>query len=436
MRKGIHILFLALPFLLAFSSCKQEAKERPELEILSPDGGFQLEVGDTLELELEASAQDGLGELHFALFEENGQQALPGKSIAVSGKKLHDRFDYPIEEDPQGGSSSYTLRVIVEDQEGQKASDYAFGEIIDDPLRFGKAFVIRRPASNKLKIGQLRDLQNGVESFKNLTMDYSGSVANASYGELLIAGSQTGDLIAFDGMTGNERWRYQNQGSSPEPYFISLNRDREGDWALASLGTSRMKGFRGGSGPDLTVDALDDHIIREAVVTEGILLTEQEPIASGPRQWVTYYASTGAIGTQKQIPDRDIVRILEEGAGKALVLANENGQGKLFRYDLQGRYFESIVDLPSGRLRDGIRLEEGRTLLVHDQGLFVHQRGTDILNAMAADVPQAIAYDRAEGRIFCGTGTDLRVRDGQNGNVQWERSFPDSIRAVHVLYED
>lgn len=264
-------------------------------------------------------------------------------------------------------------------------------------------------------------------------MDHSGSASNSRHGEFLIAGSEHGDLLALDGMTGDERWRVPNRGSSPQPYFLGLISDREGEWALVPLGTERLEGYRGGSGPDLTVDALEDHSIRQAALVDGRLLTEQEPNGSDPRQWVSYYASTGAIGSQRQIPDRDIVRILEGGPGEAYVLANENGQGRFLRYDVRDRVFGTIASLPSGRLWDGLRMSDGRTLLLHDRGLLVHDRGKDLLRTLHADRAQEIAYDRVRDRVFVASGKRLKVLDAEGGAIRWEGSFRDSIDGLHVL---
>ncbi len=435
MRSGVHKLFgFVLPFLFLWG-CEKEPVT-PELEVHSPDHGFRADVGDTLTLDVEASSGDGLARLHVSIIGKSFQKRVSPHSYDLGGKeKIRRKFDYPVGS-PGQLAYDHSLRIMVETQSGKKRTRYVTGRISKDPVSFERAFVVFRPASQKLNVDHFEDPSSGLQDFKNLNMDYSGSATNSQHGEFLVAGSDNGDLRAFHAIQGHERWSAANQGGGIYPYFLDLFGDREGKWVLASLGTQRLKGYRGGSGPDYTADALNDYLIREAVKVDDRLLTEQEPIGNDPRQWVTYYASTGSIGTQKQIPDRNIVRILESSPSKAIVLANEKGQGKLFRYDVQGRYFEKLAGLPSGKLQGGLRMSDGRTLLVHDQGLLVHQKGSNVIEVMSSAVPQAIAYDKVEDRIFIGEGKEFRVLGADSGNLRWQKSCSDSIKGIHVLYDE
>jgi hypothetical protein len=47
-----------------------------------------------------------------------------------------------------------------------------------------------------------------------------------------------------------------------------------------------------------------------------------------------------------------------------------------------------------------------------------------------------MAYDRIGDRIFLGVGNELRILEGQSGQLQWQHAYGDSIDAVHVLYEE
>lgn len=433
MRHGIKFLFFAA--ILFLSSCEKEDDANPELKVLAPDDGFRVELGDSLEVEVRARSSQSLTKLRLSFTGGGYRNALRGRSYDIAPtRSLQKSFSFPVEGELDGGSIPRILRATIVDREGGRTTEFVEGRVMGDPLRFAKAFVVLRPAPQEVKVFQFEQQQSGFELFKSLSMDFSGSASNSVHGELLIAGSHSGDLRAFDVMSGNERWTVSNQGASPYPYFQDLWSDRKGEWVLAPLGTERLEGFRGGSGPDLTVDALSDHFVREAALLGGRLLTEQEHVGSDPRQWVTYYASTGALGTQKQIPDRNIVAILEEDPDKALVLANEDQQGKLYRYDVEGRSFDQLSPLPSGPLKGGIRMSGGRSLLVHEQGLYVHERGSDILRSLSSDIPQSLAYDKVGDRVFYGEGKRFHILDADQGTVDWERSFQDSIEGVHVLY--
>lgn len=423
--------------LLLFIACQKEEPERPKLEVHAPTKGFKVGIGDTLRVELEAASKEGLEKLSLAIVgAEEGEQKVSGISFDLQGgRSIHRSFDYPIQGKVQGEGSEQVLRVLVEDGQETRNTAYVEGRVEGEPLYFEKAFVVFRPKTDRVEVKSFIGEQEGMRPFSSLSMDYSGSASHWLHGQFVVGGSETGDLRAFDGVTGEEVWKVLNQGASPRPYFLGTSSDRNGEWVFASLGTGRLEGFRGASGPDLTVDALDGHIIEEHAFVGDRLLTEQESDGNDPRQWVSYYASTGSLGSQRQIPDRDIVRILEAGSNEALVLANENGQGRLFRYRVQERVFETVTSLPSGKVRGGVRTENGKSLLVHDQGLLLHESGSDIIRTLRGIRPQAIAYDQVNDRIICGDGKSLKVLGGEEGELRWEKSFSDSIEAVHAFYK-
>ncbi len=427
-------LLFFIPVLL-FCSCKEEPAP-PTVEILAPRSGFDADVGDTLRVRIRAEAVKGnLKAGSVVLLDDAHRQALPSKGFDLKGGvKVEERILYPIDKAPGGSSASYDLRVTVEDADGERNTAFLEGTVAGVPRSFQGSFAVIRPAKDRVKVFRIEDPQKGPKLFKDLYMDYSGSASSSLHSEFVVAGSRNGDLRAFDASTGQERWTVPNQGASPYPYFLDITSAQDGEWVLASLGTERLVGFRGGSGPDLSAEALDGHFIREVGLMDGRILSEQEPIGPEKRQWVTYYASTGAIGTQQQIPDKDIVTILPGDPGKAIVLANEAGQGKLFRYDVQGRYFQEIASTPSGSLKDGIRMGPGRFLLVHSQGLMVYEEGSSLLQQLAGVVPQEVAYEVNEGRIYSAEGKFLRVRDPDQGDVQWEHAFTDSVQGLHLLY--
>lgn len=418
------------------SGCDKEAVP-PTVELLAPRDGFKADVGDTLKVRLRAeAAEKGLHKGSLVLLDNAHRQALPSKSFGFHGEvKAEEKILYPIDQEAGGKGSSYDLKVTVEGKNGETNTAFAEGQVTGKPRKLEKAFVVMHPIKDRVKVFAIKELQKGPELFKDLQTDYSGSASSSLHSELLIAGSHTGDLRAFDAATGQQVWSVPNQGAAQYPYFLDLESEQNGEWVLAPLGTERLEGYRGGSGPDLTAEALDAHFMQELALIDGRILSEQEPIGSDPRQWVTYYASTGAIGTQKQIPQRDIVRILPGDPGNAIVLANVNGQGKLLHYDIQGRFFQELATPPSGLLKHGVRMGGGRVLLVHSQGLMIYKKGSSLFRELGSVVPQAIAYDDVSEQIYSAEGEKLRVRDTKDGTVQWEHAFNDSVRDLHLLYD-
>lgn len=437
--RGIFAFFLSLSLFFVMNSCDEETP-LPELEVFEPQHGFQVDPGDTIEVRLKARAGAGIEELHFSIVGGDNTEAVPSHRIELEGDpELEGRFPYPIDGGPDGGSGSHELRVTVVDGEGERRSAFVQGTITGDPVEFEKAFILLRPQEDRVEVHEITGPDQGSQLFKTLNQDFAASALSNVHRELIVAGSHTGDLRAIDPFSGQELWSVENQGASPYPYFLDLTVSADERYVFTPLGTERLEGYRGGNGPDITVEAIDDAFIRSVALWGGRLLTEQEPVGNEMRQWVTYYPSTGSIEEQIQIPDRDVVDILPASEGRVLVLMNENGEGHLEHYHVQGRYFDQSPSLPSfppGKLIGGTQMGESRNLLVHDQGLWVQEEGSSMAGRISSSVPQALAYDRVNDRIFVGEGSELRVLEGDEGNELWSRSFQDSIQGLHILYSD
>jgi len=268
-----------------------------------------------------------------------------------------------------------------------------------------------------------------IQSF---TGDYSGSAVSSRYGQLYVSGRIQGSYSALDLYTNQLLWEIPANNSTPFPYFNGLTFGARRSYVSYFEGF--IRGYDEFGAQKFNGLVPEEYTARKMMESNNRLfayLEDKIPIA---KKMAVYHGSTGTL-IQEVTVGGAIVEILPRTSHDVLVFWNEGGQGQLRIYDFTQNAFYQPRSLPPGKIISACQLSNDTYALAMSTGIQFYRYSTNSITPLVDGVQaQALVYEEIGNEIIAAIGKEVRAFNAQTGLPLYFFAAPDSVLAVHLLY--
>ncbi len=268
-----------------------------------------------------------------------------------------------------------------------------------------------------------------IQSFSG---DYSGSGVNSRYGHLYVTGRVEGSYSAIDLYSNQVLWDFPANNSTAFPYFNGMVTGKTQSYVSYFEGF--IKGYDEYGAQKFNGAVLEEYSARKMVEVSDRLyayLENKIPIA---KRMTVYITRTGGVMKEVSVGGA-IVEILPRLNYDVIVLWNEGGQGQLRVFDYYQNAFFQPRSLPPGQIIAACQISNDTYALAMSTGIQFYRYSTNSITPLVDGVQaQALVYEKIGNEIIAAIGNQVRSFDAQSGLPLYSFTAPDSVLAVHLLY--
>ena len=425
--KGVARAALILTTLLFSLACrKDEDRTAPSVQILQPAPNAQLQVPDTLIVQVQVSDERTVERVVIDVLDGQGIPIVPSAVVQVNSSSRMVYAEFRLtDERIRSGDHTIIARASDGSNEGRGFRTIAIAET---PLRSRMVFVA--PPFSEGSITIQRVDSTGVLGFFQQVQDFAGIAVDSDSQHLMVAGSRFTPFQAFPTAPYSGIWTVLPPGNDVPGQFTSLSVDPSDDRTYLASRDGVIRGYTGEGAQQFNALCLDAFRCDAVLAVDDRIVTWQRAIASPVERIITYAVA----GTVRETFPIEMQRLAWfRRTTDRVVLFGNIGEEAVIR-DLNipegGTPVRRVFD--NGPMRLAIQLSSNEYLVALQDRIVRYQYQTDMVSTVATGInADAMAYDRATGILLVGEGQDLKSVDPNSGQVIG--SLPTGSPIGHIL---
>lgn len=417
-------------FLITFSSCKKEMDhENPVVVWNSPTDGIQINVTDTLHINLHLTDNVGLVKLEVQLVDAQMAPVLPSVVLSLHGTSQDVSFDLPVS-GIHIATGSYFLYAGVSDANNLYRA-YRNVYITAVPKKLKGFFVATNPSVNATTIYKI-DSTWGPAVWSTEMNDFMDMEVSSYWQQVYVNGNTTRTFHAtsIDGMTSG--------------FTINGLQTTQPFWGPMSVWESRLWVSYGG---DDKIKSLDETGTVKVNANGDLgfypihnlqignrFFSEQKDVTSSTVKMVAYGISGAPL--QETTLGLNVVAMFEKDADNVFVVGNNAGQGHLKIYDVVGNGMWEPLVLPAGTVTAAAQVDTNTLLIAMSSGTiykFTYAPVGLLVWANGINTSE-LQYNDVDGNVFSAEGVDVKVYNYNPFSLQRTIVLPDSVKDVALWF--
>ncbi len=424
-------LVLPLLFALFSTACKRDAADgAPRITIIQPADHQQVQVPDTLLVQVEAHDDLGLEQVSVQLLNANDIPVVPAVSAGVGGTSASLTLELPIVQ-AQLPSGTYKLKATAYD--GRNSGwDMRMIYVAAVP-RYLRAVYALSVAPGQVAMHK-RDSTGQVLPVATWPMDLGGAAVSSAAQRLVVAGGALGSLRALNPNGLGTAWQLPNQASIGAPWFTSVDLATDGR-LYVGMDNGTLHAYDPLNGTGGTVAVLPDQFrAMQTVATDALMVTTERHFVTGEYRLGAYFRLSGAAFATQPL-DLVPVHLAVRDEGHVLVFGNRNGTGRVLDRTLDGGGTWEAWNWPAP-IAAVTGLQGGQWLVSLSNGDLYRftYGGAGALPLGSTPVLHTLVYDDLNAVAYGGADNEVVVINVASGAVAGSWPVPGSVMRVLPLF--
>jgi hypothetical protein len=345
----------------------------------------------------------------------------PGKS------NFQLSIDLPVTEtDIETGD--YYIFIKAEDDNDFK-NKYQAVLITGVPKVLEKIIVVTRKNDNEITVTAV-DPVNNKEPLFDISSDYASSEVDSKNRQFYLAGVTLTDMSAYNLDTKEDEWA--REAFPPLPVHSSgcLYFDEH---IYASYDSYYIYGFRYNGSQIFDTEVETGKRPSRIMKFQTFLIADLQSKTGGFSYLVTYYISTGVEKNRLQTIYR-VVDFLEADGNTVLIVANENDEGVIWKFDPNSNMQTFLREIP-GKIFSSVKLSDDHYLLGTSTAVYhITLSSLSLSEVSINDTIYMLRYDDLNKKIYAGEAKRISILSYPEMQIQNTIEFSDSILNFHLLY--
>lgn len=402
--KLIWILGLLL---MLFTSCEKDItdEDTPSVSIVSPTHGHFFSIGDTIYIQGNVSDNNSVKSISISLNDENNIST--GNSIGVNVNTenyvLNEKL---VLDDEQMESGVYNLAITASD--GTNSTTKFIELNINEYPRRRNGFILFGNNGSSTNIVKLDSLNN-ASTLYNVNGDFLNGVVNAINQEVISCGNLSGNLTAYNLLTGMPSWNVNNNVAG-SAHFTGMATHQ--NYTYVGYYNQNIQSYLKSGIPSFSAQALTDFYAEQLYVhNSDLLITEQKHKTTTEIRLVAYYLATG-IEKQNVIINEDVVDLYSVSANEIVVFSNNSGNGEIQIFDINQNSVWQPFTLNAGLIEDCTEISLGKYIIIQNGDLILINYNNFTKTIFLAGInAEKVKYDNLTNQLGVVSGTEFSVYD-------------------------
>ncbi len=411
------------------NSCKRDKdNEAPNITVSKPYENQQFSVYDTITIKAIIGDETVVEQVDFTITDDNKVPVQPTTSLFFSQKDV-SITSYIHITNKNLSSGNYYLWIRATDGTNIR-NKYIRIFIYELERKLDQVFVFGYADTTTINVYTL-DSNILIKAF-DYHSDYCATAINSEFGILYSCGKFYGNLFAFNTSDYSTLWGIPVVSNPPFPFFNDIF------YCNKLLYTSFYNGFVRGydlNGSVKYAAIAPNNIIPDKIYAKGNFLFCDHSLVSGSnRIFGLYYLVSGA--SKQQISSTmKVVTISEQSNNSIFVFGNENYQGKIYLYDIDGNGWWESHPVPSGSIFDVAVIDNNNFLIAHTNGIYHYDYSMNSLTLFkAGNAFSKIKFDSVSQELYVVSGNEIIVYNYPDGTFFKSYSIPNQILDFQLLY--
>lgn len=410
-----------------FHGCKDKDEQFPSVFVSQPSNGTSYQVYDTVTVVYSATDETKLTSVIGQLLDQNQIPIGPQAIAEINGNSNSGSFQLPIS-DKLTPSGTYFVMVKAFDGTNEQRE---FVQIYINALpKKRRAIYAATHAQADAIIWRIDSLFQQTELWRSAGQDVLGLHVNSLEDKLSIVGNYSTNLRTYSLASSTVVWEDQTFPLSQTLRYTFIHGFE--NTVYCSLYDRELRGYNS-SGSLILNRPTTDYRPEVIHANSTFLLVEMNMIGDDRHFIYVYNRSTQALLWQNEFP-MDIIAICPLQQDEVLLFGNDNGQARVFHFDIATNGFWEPRQLPIGEILDAVKMEGSQFAISHEDGIYAYTYSPNYLNLIKpGNLYQDICFDVDNGTIVAATSNMVEqlTINGQNvGSI----SLSDSVVSVDIHY--
>ena len=433
MRNFTNYIIISLFFGLLFSCNDNEPVQvYADVSILSPAKYTEFDVSDTIMLGVQVSSAGRNVDVTVTLKNGNGIPVMPSIKVENADTGSDITIPFILSDSTLAGGLYHLYAGTISNSAASGRSVPVY--INERPKRLQSTWFVTRNNTSELSVVVF---DAGLDKMASFTKpgDYAGSDINSTTRQFVVAGSHSGDLVAYNVGDISEAWRASGIPNPVQPYFTLV--DFYEDLLLAGFHEGFSRGYNQ-AGRVAYSTQNSGYTYPDFVMPFGpylISATTQKSNVNQKWLYVNYLQGGGLLNTKPV--NFSPVGFAAGAAGKVLVFGND--EGDLFstwlldpESGLITRPYEPFY-LPGEKLVATASVSKQTTLLATEEAIYEYISENTINHLFDFDNAGVLSYEPLSERIWLADNETFFIMDFY-GNQIHTMQFDGDILNLHFLY--
>ncbi|NQX91043.1 MAG: hypothetical protein HRT74_02695 [Flavobacteriales bacterium] len=399
--------FLAGIIILLLGCRKEGDTQPPSVTLVQPQSEFTfLNFGETLQIAANFSDNESLSKYILTVQGETTGEFFVSTSGELNGTK-DDFAQLFVFEDVQLPSDEYLIRITVEDEAGNQASDFSTVQLFEAPKVLENIGVIQSESTSNLWILQDDDWQSQGNYSFNATPAFMGSF----HQELLLGEENSGNIhrITPENWSGDGLLNFGETLAEDfindvyfydKAYFLSLFSGQ-----IVKLNANLMQ--------SMSFDLPDNFRPEQVVATEDAIVVEAVQIGTGSRLLMSFNPFTGVFQGSTNV-EFDVVQLLPFEGNFAVFGATAMGF-----FNTSGNTFsEQNLYVSSEPVSDVVIADFGLYSVAHGDGVYHYRLGDNVIIFPSDNISiKSLSFDPVVGVTYGLSNSGVHTFSILNGNL-------------------
>lgn len=423
---NLTIVFLICSLMLACRADKDE--ECPTIHITSPAENHHYSVYDTILVNALIEDETQLTKIEITITDENHTPVQSTIALNPENKKTSISIPFIISNSIPA-SGKYYLRIKASD--GLNIKNKFVSTYISVPeQKLMKVYLFGYIDTMRMSVYAL---DSGVfsKSF-DIQSDYCATAISSELGLLYTCGKYYGDLNAFNTSDNSVAWKVPVVCNPPFPYFNDIFYYNK--YLYCAFYDGYIHGYDLNGSVKYATPELNSIIPEKIMANGNFLFCDNSLISENNRVFGMYYLVSGA--SKQQISSKyKVISMFPESENSVFIFGNENGQGKIYLYDIDGNGTWESHTLPTGIIYDVACIDNKNYVIAHSTGLYRYDYSMNSLTLFkGGNVFTKIKYENVAEEIYAVSGNELYTFDYPQGTAVSSYSVPDHVMDFQLLY--
>ncbi len=423
MNKLLYVILLFLTGVLLYSCGAKDDINFPVIQILSPSPDAKFEIGDSIITNVRVTDDRKVVSVSFTVVTLEKVPVL-SSIVIMPGLSSCDLTEIlPINNEQIKGGNYYLL-IRASDGKNEKSKYQPIS--IKAPARELIGYLAVEKKSDYISRIEKLSLQSDVDTAFDYPKKLLYSGINSSTGNFYFVSDYPSSLDVFKLKDMKIDW----QVPAPGPlnrfscFFI-------GDTAFTGSETSNIAGYN-----------LIGQIVFQSPSIQNVspeILTASNYIFAGfvsdngiNHYLLTYYRPTSQIKSKINIFEKITGMICENG--KLLFFGKLNGGTSISELNPEKDEITHLLDIPYKGLRKVCKIDENRSIIATDQGLFIFDRYYTHISSFSAHLANDLLYDPIGKELYVIEDQDVYILSYPNATELGTISFEYNLSGFNLIY--
>ncbi len=425
----VFVLLFSICITGIMFSCKpDEDNIAPEITILEPMAGSIYAVKDTIHLSAIFSDNNEIKSIKVTLIDSENRPMLAPISVDLPSNPFSLISDYPIT-DSLLKSGSYELQFQAFD--GVNTTN-VFVKIAITELqkKFLYPIIVTQNATNLVSAYSYSP--NGWTKFFNQQGDYVGSAVNSPHQQFYISGVSKSNLTAWSLKEKRVLWTRPALNYPHGHWFESVS--YQDPLLYVSYYEGYISSFDKSGNALFNTEITTPYYPLNSCMAGNFIAAALRNKENKSSALGIYYGQGGALKSLKNaVPF--IVSLLPLGENRVLTFGNRNGSGFINLYRIADDLFTEIKEVPNDSLCEVAAMDADNYFISGRQRVYWFRYSNNSLVVFADGIAKAhLACEFLNQQVYIGSGKKISVYNFPQGNPEELLNLPDSLLAIHLLY--